>query len=200
MERSRVQHLGDGGHDLLQERPELNLGGDVRDHVQELGLLLTRPRHPLDHQAVLQHHRGLHGHGLQQGQIVLGEAVVDLVETLHHAECLAAHRPDRGREDVSGGESGNLVHLAAEARVGAGVVDDEADAGREDVAGDAIGIEDPELPSELALPNPRAELARVGIVQKQRAPFGTDRFRRNLDQGIELLVQGLDRCDPVGNG
>ena len=71
----------------------------------------------------------------------MGElAVALLVQRLRDADDLAFDGADRRAQDGFGLEAGLLVDRAVEARVGIGVVDDQAFAGGEDVAGDAAGV------------------------------------------------------------
>ena len=190
-----AQHAGGLGHHPLEERVEVELGGDVGDEPEELHLL-----HPLAVD-VLQvsrtHERGrrLRGHRLEQREVVGVEVARRLVEHLRDADHLALAGGDGRAHDVAGRVPGLLVDLAVEPGIGVGVVDDQRLTRREHAPGDAHVVEEADLEQPLALRHPRVQLTRGRVVEEQRAAVGVRLARRHLHERDEHLVERFHRGD-----
>ena len=167
-----TQHAGRLGHHPLEERVEVELGGDVRHEPEELHLLGPPGVDVLEVGRADQCRRCLAGHGLDQREVVEVVVARALVEHLGDADHDAAGGPDRRAHEVAGRVPGQLVDVAVEPRIRIGVVDDEGLVRGEDPAGDADIVEQADLERLLALQHPRVELAGGRIVEEQGPAVG----------------------------
>ena len=99
----------------------------------------------------LQGDGSLRGHRFEDLEVFLVEGAFDLVDRFDDADDLPLHRLDRHAEDAAGHKPGLLVVAPVETRVGIRIVDDHRLATGERVAGDAGGVEQPDLASDGAL-------------------------------------------------
>jgi hypothetical protein len=134
-----------------EERPELELRGDLRDDLEELELLEPVALDGLHGAMVLDGHRGLLDHGLQEDEVGGHEAAPDLVQQLRDADALALQGDDRHAQDALRRVPRHLVDVAIEALVRISVVDDRPHTRLEDVAGDAEPAWHPHLALEPAV-------------------------------------------------
>ena len=155
-----VQHAGRLGHHPLEERVEIELGGDVGDEPEELHLLGPAPVEVLEVARAHERGRRLARHRFEEREVVGVEVARLLVEHLRDADDLAPRGGDRCAHDVAGRVSGLLVDLAVEPRIGVGVVDDQRLVRREDPSGDADVVEEADLERPLALRAPASTARR----------------------------------------
>ena len=140
-------------HHPAEQRPELDVGGNLRDDLDKLHLLSPHRLHPLNELGPLQGDGALGGHRLEDLEVFLVKSTVDLVDRLDDADNLPLQRLDRHAEDAAGHEAGLLVVGPTEARIGIRIVDDHRLATGERMARDAGGIEQPDLAPDVALRN-----------------------------------------------
>ena len=79
-----------------------------------------------------------------------------------------------------------------------GAVDDEPLPAGKDVTGDAGIVQNPDLALEISLGDTGVKLARFAVVEEDGPPVGLQFSRRDLHQGFEDLVEGLERRDRLG--
>ena len=148
------EHAGGLGHHPLEERVEVELGGDVGDEAEELHLLGPPRVDVLEIPRTDERGGGLTRHRLEEREVVGAVLAGLLVQHLRDPDHLAARRGHRRADDAPRRVPGLLVDLPVEPGIGVRVVDDQRLAGREDAAGDADVVEEADLEHPLALRDP----------------------------------------------
>ena len=146
-----VQHARRLAHDLLQQRTDLDVGSDLRHDVEEFELLLADRLHALNELRALQRQSALRRHRHQQLQIAAVERALLLVQHLRNPDDVALRGAYRHAQYAARHEAGLLVDSAVEARIGIRIVDDDAFAAGEDMAGDTAVIEQADFAVKIAL-------------------------------------------------
>ena len=193
-----VQHAGGLRHDAGKQRRELQLRRQIGDQIQEVDLPLALAGHPLEPLERLEADGAFASHALEQREVIRVEGVVDLVQHLCDPDRLSLCIPDGGADQRPRPVAGLLVDVAVEARIGVGVVDDLADAAVEHGPGDAEVVHEPDLSRAEAGGDVRVELARLLVVQEDRALVGADLLHCRLEQRVDDRVEGVERCHPAG--
>ena len=139
----------------------------ISDTVDELELLLPHALDPLDDLRALQRDRALRRHLLEQREVALIEAPVQLVEHLDNPDRLAPHRLYRRAKDRPRRKASRLVYLVCEAGVGVGVENDLAYPALIDDADNATVVHDSNLVRPLIGRPLGVQLADAIVVQKQ---------------------------------
>ena len=194
-----LEHARGLAHHLAQQHPDVDLRGDIGHHVQKLHLLLAQLAHALDGLHALQRQRAVAGHRRQQFQVGLGEAPLEPVDDLRHPDDLAPAGAHRHAQDAAGDETRLLIVGAVEARVGVGIMHDQALARVEHMPGDAQVVHQPDLAASAALCDARVQLPGLRIVEEQAAAFGLQLLRGDQHQRLQHFIQGLDARDLLRN-
>ena len=184
-----VEHARRFAHHLLQQRADLDVGGDLGDDVEEFEFLLADRLHALDELGALQRQRALRGHRDQELHVGLVEAAARFVQHLRDANYFALGGDDGYAQDALGDEAGLFVDGAVEAFVGVGVVDDQAGAGCEHVTGNTAVVEEADFARGIALRHARIQLAGFRVVEKQSAALGLEFRGGDFDQADQHFVE-----------
>ncbi len=114
-------------------------------------------------------------------EVLSCEDTVLLVEDLEDADDFAAGRYDRRAEQSTRDKAGVGVNGTVKARVGVSVVDNDAFAGEEDVAGDARSVEQAQFAEADALRDAGIELVGFFVVEEERAALGPGLLHADFD-------------------
>ena len=190
-----IEHARGLGHDLLEQRVDLDVRGEIAHHLEELELLLADALHPLDQRHALQPESPLRGDGGKQFTVLLGELADLLVQCLGNADQLALGVADRHTQDALRLVAGSHIHGIVEALVLVGVMDDGRLAILVDPAGDTAIVHQPDLLAEIALCHPAVQLIGGRVVEEQRAAIGPELVGAHLHQQPEDLVERIHRRD-----
>ena len=90
-----------------------------------------------------------------------------------------------------------MIDCGVEARIGIGVVHNEAFAGGEHEAGDAGGARDAQLGQRAALRHIGEELVALLVVQEDAAAVGRERVGGELEKALQKLVERKGLEDTV---
>jgi hypothetical protein len=87
-----------------------------------------------------------------------------------------------------------LVDLSVETGIVIGVVDADGLLVDEHVAGDPLAVWDADSAAKIALGDDGIEFVGRWVVEEQRTSLGVEFHRGHLDQCLENIVEGIDRC------
>ncbi len=145
----RMQQPCDRLDDLGQKVSQLDFSRDFRHHAEKLRLLGLLFFPQLQQQASLKGNGGLHGHGLEEFEILGGE-VSGLpalsVQHFDHPDQLPTNGADGGAGDRSRPISCLLIHGFVETRILVDVLDQKSLPRLENSSRDSRGVENPNLP------------------------------------------------------
>ena len=130
---------------------------------------------------------------------MLGEEPTHFVERLRHTYNVAFGGAQRCAEDGFGDVTSLAVDRWVEARIGVGVVDDDAAAGLECRADDAIVAEKTNFSATDALRHARIKFAGTGVVEEEAAAVAVERPRGHFDQFFQDLIERFRPRYPPGN-
>ncbi len=185
-----IEQRGGRGHDLHQQRIEVDFGNDRGADFEQHGFLALLALDLLEQPRILERRGSLQRQPFEQALVFGVELSAALVQHLGDAYHLALLVADRNAEDVARVVAGVAVDVLIEARVGIGIGDDLGLAAGEDRAGDTEVAGEADFADRIALDYPREQLIGLGIVQKQRTAVGVQGLG---DHGHQARKQDVER-------